>query len=72
MLLTGVNESAVTLPLSPGGSYDLVFSPVDHVGNREELEGSIVSNSFHVEFPEIQGRKIPATLWGQLFKTSLA
>ena len=55
MLMTGVNESAVTLPLTPGGSYDLVFSPVDHVGNRQELEESIASNSFHVDFPVVQG-----------------
>ena len=56
MLMTGVNESAVTLPLTPGGSYDLVFSPVDHVGNRQELKESIVSNSFHVDFPVVQGK----------------
>lgn len=54
--MTGVNESAVTLPLAPGESYDLVFSPVDHVGNRQSLEDAIKSNAFQFYIPVVEGK----------------
>lgn len=56
VLMTGVNESAVILPLAPGETYDLVFSPVDYVGNRQTPEDAIKSNGFQLYVPAADGR----------------
>lgn len=62
LLMSGVQENAVSLPLEPDTNYTIILQPVDMIGNSETLQTVSPRNFYTFFYPKPEGKNILISL----------